>query len=50
VEYESAWPTLLSRNLGNVFLGLTASKDGHTLLYSRVDSSVDDLTVMGDFR
>jgi len=27
-----------------VFLGLTASKDGHTLLYSRVDPSVDDLT------
>jgi hypothetical protein len=50
VEYESAWPTLLSRNLGNVFLGLTVSKDGHTLLYSRVDSSVDDLTVVGDFR
>src|ERR1051326_5947612 len=35
--------TTVARNLGNVFLGLTASSDGRTIFYSRVDSSVDDL-------
>jgi Tol biopolymer transport system component len=38
------------RGLGNVFLGLTASGDGRTILYSRVDSSVDDLMIMDNFR
>jgi len=40
----------VARDLGNVFLGLTASKDGHTIFYSRVDSSVDDLMLVDNFR
>jgi hypothetical protein len=39
----------IARNLGNVFLGLTASRDGHLLLYSRIDSSVDDLMLVDNF-
>jgi hypothetical protein len=31
------------RNLGNVFLGLTASQDARTIFHSRVDSSCDEL-------
>lgn len=40
----------VARNLGNVFLGLTASSDGHTILYSRVDFSMDDLMLVDKFR
>jgi serine/threonine-protein kinase len=37
-------------NLGSVDIGLTATADGRTILFSRVDSSVDDLMVVDGFR
>jgi Tol biopolymer transport system component/DNA-binding winged helix-turn-helix (wHTH) protein len=42
--------TTVAHDLGNVFLGLTASQDGRTILFSRVDSSLDDLMLVDDFR
>jgi hypothetical protein len=42
--------TTVARNLGNAFLGLTASKDGRMIFYSRVDSSMDDLMLLEHFR
>jgi serine/threonine protein kinase len=42
--------TTIAANLGNVGLFLTASPDGRTILYSRLDSSVDDLMLVENFR
>lgn len=49
-DFATRGTRTVARNLGNVFLGLTASKDGRTILYSRVDSSVDDLMLLDNFR
>ena len=49
-DFATRRSTTVARNLGNVGLGLTASPDGRTILYSRVDSSVDDLMLVENFR
>jgi len=49
-DFVTRRTTTVARNLGNVDLGLTASSDGRTILYSRMDSSVDDLMLVENFR
>jgi eukaryotic-like serine/threonine-protein kinase len=50
-DFATRRSTTVARNLGNVFIGpLTASPDGRTILYVRVDSSVDDLMLVENFR
>jgi Tol biopolymer transport system component/tRNA A-37 threonylcarbamoyl transferase component Bud32 len=40
----------IADKLGNVALGLTASRDGRIILFARVDSATDDLMLVEDFR
>ena len=49
-DFATRRSTTVARNLGNVDLALTASPDGRTILYPRVDSSVDDLMLVENFR
>lgn len=42
--------TTVAEKLGNVLFGLTAARDGRAIMFSRVDSSVDDLMLVEDFR
>jgi Tol biopolymer transport system component len=49
-EFATRRTATVARNIGNVFLGLTASKDGRIIFYSRVDSSVDELMLVDNFR
>jgi hypothetical protein len=49
-DFATRRSTTVARNLGNVDVGLTVSPDGRTILYSRVDSSIDDLMLVENFR
>jgi Tol biopolymer transport system component len=49
-DFATRRSTTVAGNLGNLDLPLTASADGRTILYSRMDSSVDDLMLVENFR
>jgi serine/threonine protein kinase len=49
-DFATRRSTTVARNLGNVDLPITASRDGRTILYSRMDTSVDDLMLVENFR
>jgi serine/threonine protein kinase len=49
-DVASGRSTIVARGLGEVLPLLSASRDGRTILYARVDSSVDDLMLVENFR
>jgi hypothetical protein len=49
-DFATRRSTTVAHNLGTVGFGLSASRDGRTIFYSRVDSSVDELMLVDDFR
>ena len=49
-DFASRKTTTVAENLGNVEFGLGASPDGRSVFYTRVDSSVNDLMLVDDFR
>jgi Tol biopolymer transport system component len=49
-DFATGRSSIVARNLGDVRTGLTASRDGRTIMYTRMDSSVDDLMLVENFR
>jgi hypothetical protein len=50
-DFATGRSTTVARDLGEVSLGIAASPDGRTVLYSRrADASVNDLMLVENFR
>jgi Tol biopolymer transport system component/DNA-binding winged helix-turn-helix (wHTH) protein len=49
-DFATGRSTTVASDLGDIRVGLTASADGRTVLYSRLDSSIDDLMLVENFR
>jgi hypothetical protein len=50
LDFATGRSTVVARNLGKVGAFLSASRDGRTILFTRMDSSVDELMLVEDFR
>jgi hypothetical protein len=49
-DFATLRSTTVASNLGTVAFGLSASRDGRTVFFSRVDSAVDELMLVENFR
>jgi hypothetical protein len=49
-DFATRRSSIVARNLGDARIGLTASRDGRTIMYTRIDSAVDDLMLVENFR
>jgi Tol biopolymer transport system component len=50
LDFTSGKFTMVASNLGNVDFGLSATTDGRSILFTRIDSSVNDLMLVENFR
>jgi Tol biopolymer transport system component len=50
LDFATGRATTVADRLGRVVFGLTASRDGRSVLYSRVDTSIEDLMLVEGFR
>ena len=49
-DFATRQSTTVAAGLGAVTFGLSATRDGRTIFFSRVDASIDELMVAEDFR
>ncbi len=49
-DFATDRSTTVASSLGAVTFGLSASRDGRTVFFSRVDSAVDELMLVNNFR
>jgi hypothetical protein len=49
-DFSTRESTTVMHNPGTVSFGLSASRDGRKIFYSRIDSSVDDLMLVDNLR
>ena len=49
-DFATGKSTTVADRLGDVRLSLTASADGRTILYTKLDSIIDDLMMVENFR
>jgi hypothetical protein len=50
LNFTTGKSTIVARSLGPVSAGLTATPDGRSILFTRVDASADDLMMVENFR
>jgi len=49
-DFAAPQSTTIVRDLGAPFFGLGASRDGRTVLWTRIDSSIDEVLLVENFR
>ena len=49
-DFATSRSTTVATNLGTIGLGLSATRDGRTVFFTRVDSSTDELILVDNFR
>jgi hypothetical protein len=49
-DFSSGRSSIVSRGIGTPRMGLTASSDGRTVIYSITDSSVENLMLVENFQ
>ena len=49
-DFATSRSTTVATNLGTIGLGMSATRDGRTIFFARLDSSTDELVLVDDFR